>query len=211
VLVVVAVAVAATAVVVAPRARSAVLGPRLDDPARLGVAVAMAAFVWVYPVVVLASVALVDVNVPLDQRVLGPAGVVLVVLLGALVVAAVANRWPAQAAWLPASVAATVALVVALAGTSGLADVHRAHTAAVDNALRRAAQSPVGKLPAADVVFSNRPGDLYADIGRPSLLLPPMVDLATGRRNRSFRRELGVVTGLLSHFPGEQPRLQIET
>jgi len=202
VLVVVAVAVAATAVVVAPRARRAVLGPRLDEPARLGVAVAMAAFVWVYPAVVLASVVLVDVNVPLDQRVLGPAGVVLVVLLGALVVAAVANRWPAQAAWLPAGVAATLALVVALAGTSGLADVHRAHTAAVDNALRRAAQSPVGKLPAADVVFSNRPGDLYADIGRPSLLLPPMVDLSTGRRNGSFRRELGVVTGLLSQNPG---------
>lgn len=202
VLVVLAVAVLVAVVVSVPGVRRTVLGRQLEAPGRLGVATAMAAFVWVYPLVVVASVTFVDVNVPLDQRVLGPAGVVLSVLLGSLVVAAAAHRWPAQVAWLPASVAATLALVVALAGTSGLVDVQRAHTAAVDNARRRAAQSPVAKLPAADVVFSNRPGDLYVDVGRPSLLLPPMVDLATGRRNRSFRKELGVVTGLLSQNPG---------
>jgi len=200
--VVLAVAVSVTVVVAVPGVRRKLLGDRLDDPARLGTALSLAAFVWAYPTVVLLSVTLVDKNVPLDQRLLGPAGVVLFALVGGVVVVAVAHLRPAQAVWLPASVAALFALAVALAGTSGLADVAGAHRDAVDNALRRAAQSPVGKLPAADVVFSNRPGDLYVDVGRPSLLLPPMVNLATGRRSRSFRKELGVVTGLLSQNPG---------
>ena len=200
--VVLLVAVAVTVVVAVPKVRRRVVGQRWDEPGRLGPAVSLAAFVWVYPVVVLLSVTVVDKNVPLDQRLMGPAGVVLFALVGGVLVAAVAHLRPAQAAWLPAAVAALLALVVALAGTSGLGDVAGAHRDAVDNARRRAAQSPVGKLPAADVVFSNRPGDLYVDTGRPSLLLPPMVDLATGTRNRSFRKELGVVTGLLSQHPG---------
>lgn len=192
----------ATTVAVVPRVRRAATGSGFDDARSRGVLLGLAAFVWLFPIVVVLAVSTVDVNVPLDQRVLGPAGVALYVLLAAEGVTVLRARAGAAPSWVPALAVSAVALLLVAVGAPGLA---RTSSAVRDASAASAAdgrRSPVARLERSSLVLTNRPGDLFAQTARAGVLLPAPVRLTDGRTNPRFSAELDQVADLLDRRPG---------
>ncbi|MFM7069221.1 MAG: hypothetical protein ACKOYM_07145, partial [Actinomycetes bacterium] len=180
-----------------PAARRTLVGDTFDPAAPRFALLVCVVWMWVYPLTVAGASVVVDANVPFDQRVLGPAAVGVWVALVSLVWVGARRRVPAS--FHPGGPVLAGCLCVALVPLTWgrLTAIDEAHRAAVANARLRSSSSPVARLPRSDLVVTNRPGDLYVDAWRPSLLLQSMVDLRTGEPNRQFRSELRAVVQLL--------------
>lgn len=202
-LVAVLVVIAATnAVLFVPSLRSRALGLGEADTPAFGVLVALTSYVWIHPVVVVAAVSVVDGNVPLDQRTLGPAGVALVVVVASEAFLALRHHMPPERAWVAPAVVVAGSLAVIGGGALQMSRILDARTNAVAEARRAAAASPERSLPARWLLLTNRPGDLYVHAGRPSLLLPLEQSLVDGRRNPRYDAELDRIGGLLARRDG---------
>jgi len=174
----------------------------------------VALYVVCYPTLVMISISFFDIHTPLDDRILSPVYVLLMIFVASTTAYLMHHCRPK---WLATSIASTVfAAMLGLHLARTPAWIVSASDSSLEYGSTRWRQSPtiafLEKLPADSVIYTNGPGVIYVRANRVVKRLPLSTDAATLQPNENYQealmdmaRSLRQNDGYLVYFHGIHP------